>query len=239
MAYGARLMRIFVAGGTGVIGRALVPMLHSAGHEVTGTTRSKEHAKWLVSQGAAAVIVDVYDADALRASVVDAHPEAVIHQLTDLSSGFSPEALAANARLREIGTANLVDSAEAAGARRLIAQSIAWLYADGPLPHLEHHPLSSPSESPEDATLRGVLSLEHQVLAGAAFEGMVLRYGYLYGPGTGAAQADAPLPRVSVDGAARAAMHAVDHGGRGAYNVVDDNDLVSNARARRELGWRP
>jgi nucleoside-diphosphate-sugar epimerase len=239
MSYGEPLMRIFVAGGTGVIGRVLVPMLVAAGHDVTGTTRSAEHAQRLTAQGARPVIVDVYDANALRSAVLAARPEVVAHQLTDLAGGFSPDDLARNARLRRIGTANLVAAAEAAGARRLIAQSIAWLYADGPLPHDETHPLRTPTDAPSDESLRGILELERLVLESGAFEGIVLRYGALYGPGSGADEADAPIPRVSVDGAARAALLAVEHGASGIYNVVDANDRVSNARARRELGWRP
>jgi nucleoside-diphosphate-sugar epimerase len=239
MAYGGRRMRVFVAGGTGVIGRALVPMLVGAGHEVTGTTRSAEHASWLASVGVRPVIVDVYDAGALRSAAVAARPEVLIHQLTDLAGGFSPDDLARNARLRRTGTANLVAAAEAADARRLIAQSIAWLYADGPLPHDETHPLRAPTDAPSDESLRGVLELERLVLESGAFEGVVLRYGALYGPGSGADEADAPIPRVSVEGAARAALLAMEHGAPGIYNVVDDNDLVSNAHAIRELGWRP
>lgn len=239
MAYGWRGMRVFVAGGTGVIGRALVPMLVAAGHEVTGTTRSAERAQQLSALGAQPVIADAYDADTLRSAVVAARPEVVIHQLTDLAGGFSPDDLARNARLRRIGTANLVAAAEAAGARRFIAQSIAWLYADGPLPHDETHPLRTPTDAPSDESLRGVLELERLALGSGAFEGIVLRYGALYGPGSGADASDAPIPRVSVDGAARAALLAAAHGAPGIYNVVDANDQVSNARARRELGWRP
>jgi len=232
-------MRIFVAGGTGVIGRVLVPMLVSAGHEVTGTTRSPERASWLASVDAQPMIVDAYDADALRRAVVEARPGVVIHQLTDLAGGFAADDLARNARLRRIGTANLVAAAEAAEARRLVAQSIAWLYAEGPLPHDETHALRTPTDAPSDESLRGVIELERQVLENGAFEGIVLRYGALYGPGSGADVADAPIPRVSVEGAARAAVLATEHGAPGIYNVVDDNDRVSNARARAELGWRP
>ena len=108
-------MRVFVAGAAGAIGRQLVPMLIEAGHVVTGTTRSAERAAWLRSQGAQAVVVDVLDADALRAAVVDAGPHVVVHQLTDLAAGFGVEQLRANARLRQVGTRNLMDATLARG----------------------------------------------------------------------------------------------------------------------------
>ena len=125
-------MRVFVAGAAGAIGRQLVPMLIGAGHEVTGTTRSAERAAWLRSQGAFAVVLDVMDADALKVAVVDARPHVVVHQLTDLAAGFGAEQLRANARLRRVGTRNLMDATLAAGAARMVAQSGAWLYAPGP-----------------------------------------------------------------------------------------------------------
>ena len=128
-------MRVFVAGAAGAIGRQLVPMLIEAGHVVTGTTRSADRAAWLRGQGAHAVVVDVFDATALRAAVVDAGPHVVVHQLTDLAAGFGVDQLRANARLRQFGTRNLMDAALAAGASRMVAQSGAWLYAPGPEPH--------------------------------------------------------------------------------------------------------
>ena len=128
-------MRVFVAGAAGAIGRQLVPMLVEAGHVVTGTTRSVERAAWLRSQGAQAVVVDALDADALRAAVVDARPQVVIHQLTDLAAGFGVDQLRANARLRQVGTRNLMEAALAAGASRMVAQSGAWLYAPSAEPH--------------------------------------------------------------------------------------------------------
>lgn len=230
-------MRIFVAGASGVIGRALVPMLVGQGHEVLGTTRSAARADLLAGLGATPVVVDALDAAALEVAVVAARPEVVIHQLTDLSGGFGPDALRANTRLREQGTANLVSAAEAARARRLVAQSGAWLYAPGPGDRLESDPLLAPSQSPGDLTLPGVLALERLVL-GARLEGVVLRYGYLYGPGTPSA---APMrtPAVHVLAAAAAAASAVSRGRPGIYNVVDDGGGVSNALARAELAWTP
>ena len=234
-------MRIFVAGAAGAVGRPLMPMLVGAGHDVTGTTRSPERAAWLRSAGAAAVMLDAFDEGAVHAAVSEARPEVVIHQLTDLSLGFDPQELAKTARLREIGTRNLVSAALAAGSRRIVAQSGAWLYADGPTPHVESDPLRIPRDPPADPTLRGILELERQLTAVQGLEVVILRYGLFYGPGTaweGEAER-APTPAVSTEAAARAALLAIDHGPPGIYNVVSDDDAVSNRRARTLLGWTP
>ncbi len=141
-------MRIFLAGASGVIGRRLTPLLVAAGHGVTGTTRSAEKAGALRRSGAAPIVVDVFDRNVLRDAVVQARPEVVIHQLTDLPqllAARSADTLDRNSRLRTEGTANLVAAAQAAGARRLIAQSIAFVYADGPEPHAESDPIASPT----------------------------------------------------------------------------------------------
>ncbi len=232
-------MRIFVAGAAGAIGRHLVPMLVEAGHAVAGTTRSDDRARWLEGLGAAPVIVDAYDADAMRTAVLGTRPEIVIHELTDLAHGFGPEDVARTGRLREIGTRNLVEAALAARTRRLIAQSGAWLYADGPLPHDESHPLRTPTSDPADASLRGIVELERLVTRTPGLDGVVLRYGFFYGPSTAWETETAPSPRVSVRAAARATLLAVDHGPAGVYNVVDDDAAVSNRRAREFLGRRP
>jgi len=130
--------RIFLAGATGAIGKRLAPLLVQAGHRVVSTTRSPGKAEELSGSGVEPVVVDVFDADALCRAVAAARPEIVIHQLTALPPRLDPalmdEALKANARIREEGTRNLVRAAQAAGSRRLIAQSIAWVYAPGPQP---------------------------------------------------------------------------------------------------------
>ena len=232
-------MRIFVAGAAGAIGRQLVPMLIEAGHAVTGTTRSDDRAAWLDGMGAEAVLLDAYDADAVLTAVLDARPDVMIHQLTDLALGFGPEEVAKTGRLREVGTMNLVEAAVAAGTRRLIAQSGAWLYADGPLPHDESHPLRTPTSDPADASLRGVVELERLVTQTPGLDGVVLRYGSFYGPNTAWEADTAPAPHVSVRAAARATLRAVERGPAGVYNVVDDDEAISNRRARDLLGWQP
>jgi nucleoside-diphosphate-sugar epimerase len=231
-------VRIFLAGATGAIGRQLVPMLIGDGHMVTGATRSRDKAIWLRSTGADAAVVDVFDVDALRHAVVAARPDVVIHQLTDLAGGFGPDELRANSRLRQVGTRNLVDATLAAGASRMVAQSGAWLYASGPVPHTEADPLKDPAGVPDDPVLPGIVELERLVTRTRGFDGIVLRYGFLYGPGT---VGDKPgsEPTVHVAAAARAAALAVEHGSAGIYNIVDDGGEVSNHLAREVLGWRP
>jgi nucleoside-diphosphate-sugar epimerase len=233
-------VRVFVAGAAGAIGRPLMPMLVAAGHEVTGTTRSTERAAWLESVGAHPAIVNAYDRDAIASAVADARPEVVINQLTDLTKGFAVEDVVKTQRIREVAGPHLLDAAVAAGSRRLISQSGAWLYADGPIPHDESHPFRQPTTEPRDASLRGIIELERLTLGTPGIEGVVLRYGFFYGPGTAyELAAYAPEPRVGVEAAARATAAAVEHGPAGIYNVVDDNDRVSNARARDHLGWQP
>jgi nucleoside-diphosphate-sugar epimerase len=236
-------VRIFLAGATGVIGRRMTPLLVAAGHDVTGTTRSADKASTLKEQGAQAAVVDVFDRTALRDALVQARPEVVIHQLTDLPQVFDPErrgeALRRNARLRIEGTANLVAAAQASGARRLIAQSIAFIYADGPEPHAEDDPLAAADGDDLIAlTARGVRTLEGATLNTPGIDGIVLRYGRLYGPGTWfeAAQGRGPL---HVDAAAQAAVLAVTRGGPGIYNIAEDDGAVMSDKARRDLGFDP
>jgi nucleoside-diphosphate-sugar epimerase len=235
------MSRIFLAGATGVIGRRLTPLLLAHGHSVWGATRSPNNVEFLRKLGARPVVVDVFDADALAAAVLDAKPEIVIHQLTDLSALHDPAkrsaALARNARIRDEGTRNLVAAARGAGARRLIAQSIAWAYAPRPPPHSEEHPLDTNAEGDRSVSVRGVASLEGQVLAASPMEGAVLRYGRLYGPGSGTDAPPGP-PSLHVDAAAYAALLAIDRGEPGTFNIADPNDEVSTDKASTALGWR-
>ena len=235
------MARIFLAGASGLIGQQLVTLLVQAGHHVTGTTRTERKTALLRSLGATPVVVDVFDAGALRRVAVASEPQVVLHQLTALPDGQSSlgdaameRALRDNARMRTDGTANLVAAALAAGARRLVAQSIAWIYAPGREPHVEGDPVNTGASGLAAISIHGVMALEAAVL-GAALESVVLRNGGLYGPGTGR---DTPWrdPAVHVDAAAHAAALAVDRGS-GVYNVAEPSRYASSERARRELGW--
>ncbi|QGN31498.1 NAD(P)-dependent oxidoreductase [Microlunatus sp. Gsoil 973] len=214
-------MRIFLAGGTGVLGSRLIPGLVAAGHDVAATTRRPERRPMLGELGAAPVVVDVYDADRLRDAVTSSAPELILHELTDLSDMDTD----ANARLRREGTANLVAAAEAAGVQRIIVQSIAWVFPDGTGPATE----------------------DEQIIHGSAVEVMeqtarrlphatILRYGMLYGPRTwyapGGRMADrvvaGRLPAtpeitnfVHIDDAVAATVSALDWPD-GTYHIVDD-----------------
>src|SRR4051812_38759375 len=140
-------MRIFLAGAGGVIGRRLTPLLVLMGHQVTGTTRSAEKAGQIEAMCGQPVVVDVFDAAALTAAVIATGPDVVIHQLTDLPSapgtpGYE-DAQKRNVRLRQNGTRNLLAAAQAAGVKRVIAQSIAFVYAPGEKPRHESDPLDT------------------------------------------------------------------------------------------------
>jgi nucleoside-diphosphate-sugar epimerase len=232
-------MRIFVAGASGAIGRRMMPLLRKAGHDVTGMTRSPDVARQLAASGVHAVVVDVYDADALKKTVVAAQPEVVMHQLTDLPRVFNEAELAAqysrNARIRIEGTRNLVAAAKAAGARRFIVQSVAFAYAPGKEPHVETDPLNV-NDGPRVVTVRAAADMEQQVL-NSGMEAVVLRYGLFYGPGT---WTETPVrkPSLHIDAAAQAAMLAVS-GNAGIFNVADDDGTVAIDKARSELGFDP
>jgi nucleoside-diphosphate-sugar epimerase len=235
-------MRIFLAGASGAIGRRLAPLLLGAGHQVTGTTRHPETAMMLERAGVVPTVVDVFDAPALIAAVGAAQPTIVIHQLTDLPRELDGARIAAsasgNARIRSEGTRNLVAAAQAAGVHRFIVQSISFAYAPGGgEPHPETDPLNF-ADPARAVTVKGVADMEHQVLAAPGIEGIVLRYGLLYGPGTWYETPDRK-PGLHVDAAAQAAVLAVTRGGRGVYNIADDDAAVSIAKARAELGFDP
>ncbi|HZL30792.1 MAG TPA: NAD(P)H-binding protein [Pseudolabrys sp.] len=231
-------MKIFLAGAGGAIGKRLTPLLCAIGHSVVGTTRSADKANAIAKLGAQPVVVDVFDAAALKAAVVMAAPDVVIHQLTDLA--FAPgtpqyeEGLARNARIRIEGTANLVAAAKAAGVNRLIAQSVAWLYKPGPRPRVETDPLL-PAEGAGAKTIEAVVSLEQAVLA--LPEGIVLRFGFFYGSGTWSPDKPSRLPSIHIDAAAQATALAIAKGKLGLYNVAEDDPSVSSEKARRELGF--
>jgi nucleoside-diphosphate-sugar epimerase len=218
-----------------------MPLLLRAGHHVTGATRNAETAKMLERAGVVPSVVDVFDAPALTSALQVARPEVVIHQLTDLPREFDEAQIAAagpkNARIRSEGTRNLIAAALVAGTRRFIVQSISFAYAPGGEPHLETDPLNLADPS-RAVTVKGVEDMEHQVLGTSGMEGIVLRYGRLYGPGTWSAT-PGPTPALHVDAAAQAALLAVNRGAPGVYNIADDGGAVSIAKARAELGFDP
>lgn len=234
-------MRIFLAGASGVIGRRLVLLLRDAKHDVTGTTRDPAKAPGLQALGVTAAVVDVFDADAMARAVASARPNVVIHQLTDLPSAPGTPGYAAaqeaNRRLRIEGTRNLVRAAIMAGVGRVIAQSIAFIYAPGEEARSETDPLDVTAEGTRQSTVQGIVALERELLQTPGIAGVVLRYGYFYGPGT---WYEAPLkpPSVHVDAAAHAALLAADKG-IGVYNIAEDDGAVSSAKAARELGFDP
>ncbi|MGH6673269.1 MAG: NAD-dependent epimerase/dehydratase family protein [Xanthobacteraceae bacterium] len=233
-------MKIFLAGASGAIGRRLVPLLCQAGYDVTGMTRSADAARRLEAAGVHPVIVDVYDADALRRAAIAAGPDVAMHQLTDLPRVLDDDqqlaaAYALNARMRTEGTRNLVAAAKAAGARRFIVQSVAFAYAPGKEPHRETDPLNL-VDGPRLKTVRAAADMERQVLE-SGLEAIVLRYGLFYGPGTWS-ETPAQKPSLHIDAAAQAASLAVSRG-TGVYNIADDDGAVSIEKARRELGFDP
>ncbi len=237
-------MRVFLAGATGAIGRRLVPLLLAQGHHVTGMVRSSERVDALQALGAEPAIADALDATAVRTAVQEARPEAVIHQLTSLPRRINPRKIerdfGLNDRLRSEGTRHLVEAAQAAGVTRIVAQSIAFAYAPGPpgTVHTEQDPLFLQAPKAFARSARAVHELETEVIGAG---GLVLRYGYFYGPGTSISRqgsigediARRRLPLVGsaqgvwsfvhIDDAAEATLAAISRGGPGAYNVLDDD----------------
>jgi len=238
-------MRVVLAGATGVIGRRLLPRLLEAGHDVTATTRHRDRATGLREAGATPVICDVFDAEGLRAAVERAQPEVVVHELTDLPPALDPRKmeaqLAGNDRIRTEGTRNLVAAAVAAGARRIVAQSIAFAYAPtGAGLKREEDPLWDDAPWPWSRSVAALRELEGDVTETEGIEGVVLRYGFFYGPGTAygpggyferevrrrrfpvAGKGTGTFPFIHIDDAAEATVAAVTRGAPGIYNVVDD-----------------
>ena len=237
-------MKVFVAGASGAIGRSLVPRLVAAGHELTGTTRSERSAEAIRAAGATAAVVDALDAAALREAVARAAPEVVVHELTALPERFNPRKPGlydATNLIRREGTRNLLDASRAAGARRFVCQSIAFAYAPDAQPAVmdEQAPLNLQAPPPFSEGMRVIAEMERAVLD-SELDGLVLRYGWFYGPGTyygegGSTASDVRKRRfpvvgsgaglfsfIHVDDAADATVAAVERGAPGVYNVVDD-----------------
>jgi nucleoside-diphosphate-sugar epimerase len=236
-------MRVFLAGATGAIGTRLIPQLLAAGHQVTGMTRSEERVAALREQGADGLVADALDPAGVTEAVGRARPDAVIHQLTSLPQRIDPRKMERdfelNDRLRSEGTRILVAAARAAGAERIVAQSIAFAYAPGPpgTVHVEEDPLNLDAPPPFQRSAQALRDLDEAVIGAG---GVVLRYGYFYGPGSAIGQGGSMVEDVRrrrmpvigggggvwsfvhVDDAASAAVTALEHGSPGAYNIVDD-----------------
>jgi nucleoside-diphosphate-sugar epimerase len=238
-------MRVFVAGATGAVGRPLVQQLVGAGHEVVGMTRSADRARWLESVGARAAVGSAFDEEWLRGAVGDARPEVVIDQMTALPQRIRPRGLRRFYReqipLREQGSAALLRAAVDAGARRVIAQSVAFIYApDGGGPKDEDAPVWIDAPKPFGRSVAVAAAHDRRVVELDEVEGVVLRYGLFYGPGTHfspgngiyedvrkrrfpiVGDGESVWSFVHVEDAARATLAALDGGRPGIYNIVDD-----------------
>ena len=238
-------MRVFVAGATGVMGRQLMPRLLEAGHRVAGMTRTESKRAELWDLGVQPVVADALDPEQVAAAVAEAQPDVIVHELTAIGV-FDPRhfdrAFAATNRLRTEGTDHLLSAGQAVGVRRFVAQSYAaWPYAriGGPVKS-EDDPLDPAPPRHMRESLAAIRHLEEAVLGADWTEGIVLRYGAFYGPGTsmspGSEQLEMIRKRkfpvvgdggglwsfVHVADAAEATMAAIEHGRRGVYNVVDD-----------------
>ena len=298
-------MRVFVAGATGAIGTQLVPRLVAAGHEVHGMTRCESKRAMLESLGAVPAVADALDPDQVAEAVGRARPDVIVHQLTSIGETLDlrhfDRSFALTNRLRTEGTDYLLSAGQAVGVRRFVAQSYFAAYArTGAAVKSEDDPVDPSPAREMRETVAAILHVEEAVLGARWTEGIVLRYGAFYGPGTSLApgedqfelirQGKFPLVGdgggvwsfIHVADAAEATVAAIEHGSRGIYNVVDDDPApvaewlpslaqtlgakkpmrvprligrllagetgevmmtelrgASNAKARRELSWRP
>ncbi len=239
-------MKVFVAGGSGAMGRRLVPQLVAGGYEVVAMTRDEGKASWLRRVGAQPVIADALDRAEVAGVVKTSEPEVVIHQLTALTGvksykNFDKEFALTN-RLRTEGTDYLLEAARAVGVRRIIAQSYGnWNYErSGPAVKTEQDPFDPNPPANQVKSLQAIRYVEDTVVNAGGIEGIALRYGNFYGPGTGfdlggdivtqVRKRKFPIVGdgagiwsfVHMDDAAAAAIAAIEHGRPGVYNVADD-----------------
>ena len=298
-------MRVFVAGATGAIGKQLVPRLVAAGHEVTGMTRSESKEAMVRKLGAVPVVADALDPDQVAEAVGQARPDVIVHELTAIGAldmrHFDRDFALTN-RLRSEGTDYLLSAGQAVGVRRFVAQSAVYgFYArTGGAVKREEDPLDPSPPRETRGAIAAVRHLEEAVVGAQWTEGIVLRYGAFYGPGTSMAPGEEQFELVRrrkyplvgdgggvwsfihIGDAAEATVAAVEHGSRGIYNIVDDDPApvaewlpalaqelgakkpmrvprfvgrlfagevgavfmaeirgASNAKAKRELQWRP
>ena len=241
-------MRIFIAGATGALGRQLVPRLAERGHEVTGMTRSPSKQQFIRDLGAQPVVADALDPESVAQAVAQAEPEVIVHQLTAIPAALDMRHFARDFaqtnRLRTEGTDHLLAAARAVGARRFVAQSFApAIFARTGAPvKSEEDPIDEHPPGQMGSTVAALRHLEQAVTDADWVDGVVLRYGGFYGPGTSfslgpegvmvEAIRERKLPLVGAAGgvwsfihiedAADATVNAVEGHGRGVYNVVDD-----------------
>lgn len=240
-------MKIFVAGATGAIGRPLIAQLLAQGHEVVALTRSLEKAQTLAEQGVELAIADVFDADAVKAAITRVQPEVVIEQLTSLPKTYTSESMSAasalNTRIRREGGSNVLAAAQAAGVRRYLRQSIAFWAIPGAGLADEETPLAFDASPAVAADARVVTEIERHLLGNPNLEGIALRYGFLYGPGTWFApdgdvaqqvlQQQFPIVGngegvwswIHIEDAAIATVAAAERGNPGIYLITDDRPL--------------
>lgn len=241
-------MRIFVAGATGAIGRPLITQLLTKGHDVVALTRSSEKAQALAQQGVEPAIADVFDPDAVKAAVTRAQPDVVIEQLTSYPATYTRESMsgaaALNTRIRLEGGANVLAAAQAAGVRRYLRQSIAFWAVPGTGLADEATPLAFDGSPAVAADAHIVTELERRLLEASNLEGVALRYGFFYGPGTWFApdgdvaqqvrQQQFPIVGngvgvwswLHIEDAAIATVAAAEQGNPGIYLIADDRPLA-------------
>ena len=239
-------MRVFVAGASGVIGRPLLRQLIAAGHDVVGMTSGEAGKKRISDAGAEPVVCDALDADAVRETVISARPDVVVNELTKLPRDYDTRNIderfyAPTNRIRTVGGGNLLEAAVAGGARRFVTQSIAFLYApEGEMVKDENGRPSTDAPPPFGDGVRAMISHERAVLDAEGIQGLVLRYGWFYGPGTYYAAdgsiaemvrkrrfpvlggSDGLFSFIHIEDAAAATVVACERGEPGVYNVVDD-----------------
>jgi nucleoside-diphosphate-sugar epimerase len=298
-------MKVFVAGATGAIGKQLVPRLVAAGHEVHGMTRSESKRQLLHDLGAVPVVADALDAAQVAEAVARATPDVIVHQLTAIPETFDmrhpDRAFELTNRLRTDGTDHLLSAGQAVGVRRFVAQSNVAAYGrTGARVKSEDDPVDAASAGVMQANIAAIAYLEESVVRATWTEGIALRYGWFYGPGTSMAPGEesyelvrkrkfpivgnggAVWSFIHIADAADATVAAIERGSRGIYNVVDDEPAAvaewlpavaaqigakkpmrvprfvgrlfagefgvalmtemrgaSNAKAKRELEWRP
>jgi nucleoside-diphosphate-sugar epimerase len=227
-------MKVFVAGGTGAIGRPLIDQLLANGHAVVALTRSPEKAPALVEQGIEPAIADVFDADAVKAVVRRARPEVVIEQLTALPRTYTRESMRTaaefNRRIRLEGGANVLAAAQAAGVRRYLRQSIAFWAAPGPGLADEETPLAFDASPAVSADVRVVTEIEQRLLENHTIEGIALRYGFFYGPGTWFS------PDGDVAGQVREQQFPIVGNGEGVWSWLHIQDAAKVTVAAAEQG---